>query len=43
MQQLHLIWQKCAFLSLPALVVVSSVLHHMDDDALDENVNVWTT
>jgi len=29
MEQLHLIWQKCAFLSLPALIVVFSVLRHL--------------
>ena len=42
--QLHLIWQKCVFLSLPALStggrVIRSALHG-DDGALDENVNVW--
>jgi len=30
MEQLYPIWQKCVFLSLPALVVISSVLHQME-------------
>jgi len=29
-EQLHLIWQKCVFLSLPALVIVFSILHHLE-------------